>query len=205
LETFDNSVLVVGNGESRKNIDLTKFKGFIIGCNALHREIIPDYLVCCDRRMVDEALQNPNINECKIYVRDLWYHYFRKIKKNKNIICLPSLPYIDKNKFDQPDHWGSGSYAVLLAAQLNYQNVYLLGFDLYSLNSKVNNIYKNSENYSKDSSLPVDPSFWIIQLEKLFQIYKEKNFIIINNDYWKIPDTWKKENVQHKNIEHFLT
>ncbi len=200
METFDNSILVIGNGESRQDVDLTNFSGFTIGCNALHRDFIPNYLVCCDRRMVDEAVQNPNTNNCKIFVRNLWYHYFRKIRKNKNILCLPELPYFDKNKSDHSDHWGSGPYAVLLAAQSEFQNVYLLGFDLYSRNSKVNNIYKNTKNYSNDNSNPIDYSFWVHQIGKVFHLYKDKKFVVLNRETWQLPALWNKHNVEYRNI-----
>lgn len=203
MEILDNSILVVGNGESRTGINLKNFSIPIIGCNALHRDFIPTDLVCCDRRMADEAVNNSKLKFSKIYVRNSWYHYFRKIRKNKNIINLPNLPYTGTKKQDYPDQWGSGPYAILIAAQTKYQNIYMLGFDLYSYNSKVNNIYKNSNNYDSKDSKSVDPCFWIYQIEKIFQIYKNKNFILINSADWKMPVLWKKENVEYRNITEF--
>jgi hypothetical protein len=200
-ETLDNSVLVVGNGESRKHLDLKKLKSPIIGCNALHRDLIPDILVCCDRRMVEESTNNPLTKDCTIYVRNLWYHYFRKIKKNKNIKCFPDIPYQGEKKSDHPDHWGSGSYALLIAAQSSYKTIYLIGFDLYSSGKTVNNLYKGTRNYDIGSSSPVDPSFWIYQIGKIFQIYKGKKFIIVNDQTWKFPESWIKPNVDYRNIQ----
>jgi hypothetical protein len=200
LETLDNSIVVVGNGESRKLVDLKKIKSPIIGCNALHRDIIPNILVCCDRRMVQEATDNPLTKNCTIYVRNLWYGYFRKIKKNKNITRLPDLPYHGTNKKDHPDHWGSGPYAILIAAQSSYKNIYMLGFDLFSNAHTVNNFYKGTKNYNKETDKPVDPSFWIYQISKIFQFYKEKNFIIINEADWQLPIEWTKNNVKTENI-----
>jgi hypothetical protein len=200
---LDNSVLVIGNGESRKHLDLKKIKIPIIGCNALHRDIIPNHLVCCDRRMVEEAIKNPNTQSSKIYVREKWYHYFRKIKKNKNIFQLPNIPYQGEKKPDHPDHWGSGPYALLIAAESDHEIIKLIGFDLYSQNQTVNNIYKDTENYSRKKDPSVDPSFWIYQIEKIFNIYGNKKFLIFNNEYWKLPPSWIRPNVEFKNINGF--
>lgn len=194
--------MVIGNGESRRNTDILKFKQdhILIGCNAIHRDITVDHLVCCDRRMAEEATKNPNNSETKIYVRDDWWRYYFKIRKHKNTVTVPELPYQDEKKQDQPLHWGSGCYAVLVAATLGIDTIKLLGFDLYPINNKVNNVYKNTENYAKKDSQPVDPSFWIYQIAKVFQYYPDQQFIIINDSSWDIPKQWKRNNVHFENI-----
>jgi hypothetical protein len=197
-----NNILVVGNGESRKDVDLNLFKNYItVGCNALHRDFTTDYLVCCDRRMADEAVRNPYTNNTLIYVREEWYRHFRKVLKNKNIQQLPELPFRGELKKDQPEHWGSGCYAVLLAAHSKSKCIYLLGFDLYSSTNSVNNVYKGTQNYSKVESPAVDYSFWIYQIGKVFRHFTDKKFTIINNADWKLPDSWLLENVEFRNIE----
>lgn len=194
--------LVIGNGESRKHLDLNKFKTShtLIGCNAIHRDITVDHLVCCDRRMAEEAVKNTNTKNTLIYVRDSWYHYFRKILKNKNVCGLPPIPKVGELKRDQPDHWGSGSYAILLAASLGYQEIDLIGFDLYSINNKVNNVYKGSENYSSAESQSVDPAYWIYHGSEIFLKYHQTQFNLYNTPGWIVPQEWQKKNVQFTNI-----
>lgn len=196
------SALVIGNGESRKSLDINQFKKdyTLIGCNAIHRDYGVDHLICCDRRMAEEAVNNANTKNTIIYVRDSWYHYFRKILKNKNVCQLPPIPKIGELKRDQPDHWGSGSYAILLAAVLGYQEINLIGFDLYPINNKVNNIYKGSINYSKSDTQGVDPSYWIYHASEVFLNYSNIQFNIFNHSAWAVPQEWKKKNVQFKNI-----
>ncbi len=197
-----NNVLVIGNGESRKYLDLTQFSNrTTIGCNALHRDFTPNHLICCDRRMADEAVNNPNNFSTKIYVRDSWFHYFRKILKNKNICHLPPLPFVGETKKDQPDHWGSGCYAILLAAHLNFKEIKIIGFDLYSANNKVNNVYKGTTNYSKPDSQAVDYSYWVHQIAQVFRYHPTLNFIIFNKEDWEQPTDWQLPNVKFKNIE----
>lgn len=153
--------------------------------------------------MIEEATANPQMKNSIIFVRHLWYNYFRKIKKNKNIRLLPDLPYHDTKKQDHPDHWGSGPYALLVAAEMSYEYIYMIGFDLYSQNQTVNNIYKGTVNYSEENSPPVNPSFWIHQIGKIIQIYKNKKFIIFNADTWSIPTNWNNNNVICRNIQQF--
>lgn len=193
-----NKAVVIGNGESRSSVDLEIYRTSytLIGCNALHRDMVVDHLICCDRRMAEEATNNPNTKTSKVYVRQSWLHYFRKIKKNKNVVLLPDIPYIGEAKRDQPDHWGSGGYAVLLAAVLGYSEIEMVGFDLYPKDQTVNNIYKDTVNYSKKGSQPIDPSYWIYQIGQVFAHFPNSNFIIRNFQGWAIPIEWQKSNVK---------
>lgn len=152
--------------------------------------------------MAAESTENLNTRHSIIHVRKDWFHYFRKIKKNKNVRELPELPYSGDSKADNPNNWGSGPYAVLIAA-MNFDRIYLLGFDLWSRSNLVNNVYKDTENYSSKESKPVDPSFWIYQLSKIFLLHPEKQFVIINHSNWNMPDKWKLQNVRFENISSF--
>ncbi len=63
---------VIGNGESRRGIDISKLERPKVGCNAIMRECFVDHLVCVDTPMVDEALRN-NVNDNTfIYTRRNW-------------------------------------------------------------------------------------------------------------------------------------
>jgi hypothetical protein len=189
--------LVIGNGESRAGVNLHQFTDYTtVGCNALHRDFIPDYLVCCDARMVREALENPKTDACKIYVRENWHQYFRKILKNKHVQVVPAIPYSGDKRADSHTHWGSGPYAVLIAAAMDVEEIYLLGFDLYGRQQFVNNIYKGTENYQRSESSAVDPSYWVYQLSKIFEFYPSKTFKIVNHNTWEMPAEWQKDNVE---------
>jgi len=189
--------LVIGNGESRRQFDINACTHYVlIGCNAIHRDLNVDHLICCDRRMAEEAVNNSNTKDTEIYVRDHWHHYFRKIRKNKNINLLPAVPTQGESKKDQAEHWGSGGYAVLLAAVLGYQEVAMIGFDLYPIDHAVNNIYKGTVNYAREGSQAVDPSYWVYQIASVFTHYPNTTFIIYNRPDWKMPAEWQKNNVE---------
>jgi hypothetical protein len=201
-----SSAVVIGNGESRKLIDIESLKinNVLIGCNAIHRDIVVDHLVCCDRRMVEEAVDNPTTEHTKIYVREDWFKYYRKVQKRKNISSVPNLPYRGDQRPDRPEHWGSGGYALLVAAQLEFDNIIVVGFDLYSKNNKVNNVYKDTINYSAADNQSVDYSYWVYQTSKVFQHFSNISFTIVNDLGWEMPKEWRQPNVQFTSIEQII-
>lgn len=188
-------VAVIGNGESRRRINLQALNLPLIGCNAIHRDLKVDHLIVCDRKMIHECIDSANTVDTKIYVRPENYHHFRKMVKDKRINKLPELFYQGNLKSDEPRNWGSGGFALILAAELDYENIVMLGFDLYGINERINNIYKDSNNYLDAQKPAVDPSYWIYQIEKIFNRYQDKDFVIYNEVDWKIPPQWRKKNV----------
>jgi hypothetical protein len=195
-----SKIAVFGNGESRIGIEIQKFKPeFVtIGCNAIYRDFDVDHLVCCDRRMIAEATEDPKTKEMFIYVREEHYRHFRKVKKNKKIQLLPDLPYKGDRRQDVPTHWGSGPYAVLIACLQDPEEIHLYGFDLYGRDLYINNVYKGTKNYKSSTSNSVDPSYWIYQIGKLINLYPNIKFKIYNKKEWDIPSQWVNKNVEKK-------
>jgi len=180
-------MLVIGNGESRADIDIDSIKDTKIGCNAILRDYFVEHLVCVDRKMVREAIEaNYKSN---IYTRKDWIEEF----KAYGILTVPELPYTGQERADQPCHWGSGPYAVLIACSLG-NDINMIGFDLHSKNKYMNNIYKDTCNYNKSDHHFIDPRYWIHQIGVLMQLYPDKRFTIYQTD-WTLPNQWKLPNV----------
>jgi hypothetical protein len=68
----------------------------------------------------------------------------------------------------------------------------MLGFDLWAVDKKVNNIYKGTDCYNSAESHPVDPSYWIPQTAKIFECYPNIKFIAIQPDEWEPPAEWEE-------------
>jgi len=185
-------MLVIGNGESRKQVDLQKITETKIGCNAILRDTKVDHLVCVDKSMLREAVNTSYHKDAKVYTRK---RLFVQHRLEKNIRMVPDLPYAGSERPDDPIHWGSGPYAVLLAAKLATDDIHLLGFDLYSKDNKVNNIYKDTANYSLAHKSAVDPRYWIYQIGKVFECYPNTQFKIHQDEGWQLPKAWNKPNV----------
>jgi len=66
-----SAVFVLGNGESRKSVDLNvlKTKGTVYGCNALYRDFTPDALICVDGGMMHEVYESGYALKNKCYFR----------------------------------------------------------------------------------------------------------------------------------------
>lgn len=198
-------VIVIGNGESRSNINIKKVTDnyVTVACNAFHRDYISNSLVCCDRDTAIEALNNPKLSQSRILVRNDFYENNRDRFPSYKLEPVPRLPFPILERQDEPEHWGSGTYAVLHACYLGSREVFLIGFDLYGRNNHVNNCYKGTINYSTADSQPVDPSYWIYQISKIFEYFVVKDFYIINNAAWPMPPQWQRPNVAFWDIDYF--
>lgn len=64
-------VFILGNGESRKGVDLDvlKTRGKVYGCNALYRDWTPDALICVDGGMQHEVYTSGYALKNKCYFR----------------------------------------------------------------------------------------------------------------------------------------
>ena len=203
---YENSVVVIGNGESRKSLDLNQLRGHVtlIGCNAIHRDLIVNHLVCCDHRMVQECLNRKKSRKiANVHTRERYFRDYTKLHDNDRVRLLPPLPYEGALKPDQPEHWGSGPYAVLLAAHLNFKTVLMTGFDLHGKNHLVNNVYKDTPNYLEATKSAVDPAYWVYQMRKIFQYHPNTKFKVFNHADWKLPTEWQLGNVEFFDINNF--
>jgi hypothetical protein len=187
----------IGNGESRKNIDIDQLQGPKVGCNAIMRDYAVDYLVCADSRMVDEAIRRQVNEQTLVYTRHNWLDRVT----SKNIRRFPDLPYKGTERWDDPWHWGSGPYAVLIAATYaKEREVKLLGFDLYGNEGRINNIYKDTDGYKDSDHNFIDPRYWIHQIGMVFQCFPKITFTIYQTEDWEMPAAWKGRNVKVDNI-----
>ena len=190
-------ILVIGNGESRSTVDLSRVNIKKIGCNAIHRDYYVDHLICVDRRMVEEAIGY----NTKIYTRKDWLDTYKTL----GVMHVPDLIHQGTERWDEPFHWGSGPYAVLLSSTLcNDRTVSLLGFDLHSATTTVNNIYKGTPNYDPIDKNPVDPRYWIHQISKVFEWFPKIHFKIYQTEHWTLPESWIKHNVSLDNLDNLI-
>ena len=187
---------VFGNGESRTSVNIDKLEGTKVGCNAIYRDYTMDHLICVDPPMLQEAVESNYNKHATVYTRA---NQFAQYRLETNMRIVPDLPYIGDQRPDDPIHWGAGPYAVLLAATLTTDDIHLLGFDLHSVDKRVNNVYKDTANYSLAHKSAVDPRYWIYQIGKVFNSYPETQFVV-HNDNFELPKSWNKPNVSLDNI-----
>jgi len=59
-----DSIFVLGNGPSRKNIDPSKLQGTVIGCNACYRDFTPDVICAIDAGIMSDIIDSGYDGQC---------------------------------------------------------------------------------------------------------------------------------------------
>lgn len=195
-----NIAYVIGNGISRTKLKNDWYNDRnTYSCNLTYKDFSPKNLIICDRHLLVEAISENAHKKSKLWTRARWK---RHVEESENIYAIPEPPYTPVVKHDQPMNWGSGLNAALIACQDNNDLLILIGFDLWPINqNKVNNVYAGHNGYGPKDAGPVDPSGWIHQFTKLFEIYNDKQFVFISRNNWKIPEQWQK--YENFNIDSF--
>ena len=160
-----NCSFVLGNGTSRKSIDLNELKenGKIYACNAVYRTFNPDYLVAVDVKMVLE------INKAGYqHKNEVWTNPNKSYQRIKNL-----------NFFNPSKGWSSGPTALWLAAEHGYETVYILGFDYRGINEGklLNNIYADTANYKKSTDGATFFGNWMRQTKSVIKENPQINFV----------------------------
>jgi len=186
-----SQAFVLGNGVSRRNVDLVWLKQFgkIYGCNALYREFTPDVLVATDQPIAT-AIQESG------YAKHNQFHTRRP------------LPGLGAQAVLRKYHgYSSGPNAVALAADHGHTMVYLLGFDLGPReNNQFNNIYADTEFYKTSAHPPTFAGNWIRQITEICADYLQVNFVRVCGDTTaRIAELDKISNLQHENLADFAS
>ena len=67
-----------------------------------------------------------------------------------------------------------------------------MGFDLFGIEGYVNNVYKDTNSYDVSSKSQVDPSYWIYQNQKIFELHDKHTFNYYVEENFPTPEEWKK-------------
>ena len=152
---------VLGNGISRRDISLTALSqcGHIYGCNALHREHVPEVLVATDRPIAEHIQHSGYSQQNRFYTRR-------------------PLPGLGAQPIPKPYFgFSSGPVAVGLAAVDGCRRIYLLGFDLGPSPEKtINNLYAGTEFYKPQGATPTFTGNWIRQLVQIMREHRQVRF-----------------------------
>jgi hypothetical protein len=184
------TAFILGNGLSRKGIDLNLLKsyGCVYGCNALYREFTPDVLVATDRPIATQIQESGYAKLNEFYTR-------------KPIEGLGASPLITKYQ-----GYSSGPNAVGLAASRGHSKIYLIGFDMGpNTNNLFNNVYADTEFYKTSLHPTTFAGNWIKQITQICQDYPQTEFIRIYGDTTaKIFEFNKILNLKHQTLPNFI-
>lgn len=184
---------VLGNGTSRRQIDLTQLKshGTVYGCNALYRDFNPDYLIAVDSKMVVELNRENYQTHTSVWTN------FNKLYSG----------YSGFNYFKQSKGWSSGPTALWMASEHVHDVVYIIGFDYQGIgneNQIVNNMYAGTENYKKIDDRATYYGNWLKQTVTTIKKNPEKRYIRVLGDNKFIPKEFEDLlNLTHITVEEF--
>lgn len=186
-----DKAVVIGNGVSRMQFDLYELKRCLVtyGCNALHRDFIPDYLISMDIHMVTEIINARSHYKCKFYTQHM---------NDIDLLAGVGEPInFIKTYTATPD---SGTAALELAASHEYKVIYIIGFDYHY--GKHNNVYAGTSNYNpKNYSTPsMQDDKWRQRLHSIVNKYVDTTFIRITDD----TEHSKLSNLHNLAIENFM-
>ena len=194
---------VLGNGESRKGIDINdlKEKGTVYACNAVYRTHQPHWLVAVDPKMMLEIAETDYVVHNKVYS-----NFNNQYEKHKKLM--------DHVTWSSPSlGWSSGPTALKLACDHELTEIYILGFDYQGLpvdpkknRFHLNNIYGDTRNYKKSSDEATFYGNWMNQTKQCLQDYPKVKFNrVIPNGWFKPNDIDRAENLKHLTTEEFLS
>lgn len=124
---------VVGNGPSRKNLDIHKItrfgkgtntpsKSFVIGCNYIYKDFQPDVIIAQDTKVLLDMVKDDV--DIPVVAPLLKYNWARNSgqKNLRKFFCLRFPSY-------NMTRWNSGDIAIYVACLLGFKKIELIGFD----------------------------------------------------------------------------
>ena len=187
---MESTAFVLGNGTSRKTINLNelKRKGITFGCNALYREFSPDYLIAVDTKMILEISQAGYQHQQQVWTN-----------RNKNFKKIKGLNFFQSDK-----GWSSGPTALHFASTTDVEDIYILGFDFIGIENKINNIYAGTYNYKRIEEHATFHGNWLRQTLITCQKFSKKRYIRVLGENGYIPQEFHDlSNMSHINIKNF--
>lgn len=163
---------IIGNGISRKPVDLNKLvgKGTIFGCNALYREFDKyDYLVSIDKTFQTIIEANDDVFG----------------KDERLIFPPPEECWEDAEYSPNRRRSNAGMNAMLEAIRRDHDKLYCLGFDFLLKDNELSedNLFKNQLGYGPETHANhLDNKYRIAYLEWFMRKYSQTKFVFVLPD-----------------------
>jgi len=176
--------VIIGNGTSRKILDVKKIEkhagGHLgrrrlqsYGCNALYRDMNPDFLICINPYMINDIVKSGYTNKNIV------------MTNASNIKTHPGILHL----FPYGHTWCAGAMATWLACFDGHKKVYLLGFDNHDGKNN-NNMYAGTDHY-KPADFPAKSEKWEGQMKRVFDTYDDVEFVWVSGGTSIFPEDWK--------------
>ena len=163
-------ITVIGNGESRKTIDIDKIKGIKVGCNAIYLYNSVDYICAMDKFWRDKI-----VKETKTPL----------ISRLHNNSFQTTLELYD-GKWNNTDcvyrGYCSGITALDYMANTFNDDIYMIGFDFNYKGEKVNHIYKGQKFHPSANRQAQCETLFLRQFIETYKRYPKHNIIWVSDE-----------------------
>jgi len=199
---MSNIAFVLGNGESRRGIDINDLKecGTVFACNGVYRTHQPDWLIAVDPKMLLEIAETDYVVHNKVY-------------SNYNVQYEKHQKLLDHVTWAKPSlGWSSGPTGLRLACEKDFKEIYILGFDYQGHNDgthknrfKFNNVFKDTRNYKKSQDEATFYGNWMNQTKRVLKDFPDVKFTrVIPRGWFRPKDLDWNENLDTTTTEQFL-
>ena len=199
-QQITNHACVLGNGYSRAEFELhllANHKGGLggrktlqsYGCNALHRNFAPHFLVVNHDTICQEVIDSGYCNDHIVYANSQF------------ILKYPGKFYL----IPQDPHWNAGTIATYMACFDGHKKVYLVGFDNSAGENLNNNMYADTPGYAARDYNYSD-RYWITSMTMIMSLYDDVEFTrVMPTTSWHVPTEWSRlANFRQINYNRFI-
>ena len=179
-------ITVIGNGESRKAIGVSKIQGLKIGCNGIYLHEQVDIICAMDKFWRDKIAKETNIPLISRFHNNT-FQQMLEIYENDNWTNT-NVPYRG---------YCSGISALDYIC-VNYKDdIYMIGFDFDYKGTTVNHIYKGTQ-FHPPADRPVqNKNIFLKEFIDTVKRYPRHNI------YWVNSSTTKLPNIERMSISNF--
>jgi hypothetical protein len=188
---ISNKAVVIGNGLSRNDVDLSKLIGHhsgllgadtlqTYGCNAAYRDITPDFLIVTSPVICNELTDHP-YRENKVVYTD---HECMKANPGK-FYLIPHNLYSD-----------AGTLALRTACFDGHTTVYMVGMEGHDTTSYNYNVYAGTAGYEpvhRTKQSIIDSDKWARDKAQVMRAYDDVEFIwVTSTGNYNVHASWKE-------------
>lgn len=165
-------ITIIGNGESRREININKIDGMKVGCNAIYLYEKVDLICAMDKFWRDKIINEANIPLISRLHNSAFQTTLELYESGwKNTKC----PYRG---------YCSGITALDYICNTYKDDVFLIGFDFDYTGHSVNHIYKDTKNHPKSTRPAQNENIFLNQFIETYKRYpKHKIYWVNDSDF----------------------
>ena len=166
-------ITIIGNGESRKDIELCKVKGTKIGCNAIYLHEKVDLVCAMDKFWRDKIEKESKVpllsRKCNMSAQSTLQIFYKGTWMNT---ITPYRGYC------------SGTSALdYVCSTINPGHpIFLIGFDFDYKGKYVNHVYKGTENHPKENRPAQNENIFLNETLQIVNRYPKHNIIWVSDN-----------------------